>query len=99
MKICAYVVDLMDRSKFPAETTFVRRGDQLDAEADVIVVDLSRPDALEAVAALRAGSSAARIVAYGSHVERDLLASAQAAGCDSVLARSAFFGDVAAALE
>jgi DNA-binding NarL/FixJ family response regulator len=98
MTVSAYVTDLMDRSRFPEGTTFARRGDALDPAADVVVVDLSRPDALEAVAALRAAGSTARIVAYGSHVERDLLAAARAAGCDRVLARSAFFADVAAAL-
>ena len=94
MTVSAYVIDLLDRSKFPAGTRFVRRGDQLDPAAEVVVVDLSRPDALDAVRALRETGSSARIVAYGSHVDRERLADAKAAGCDRVLARSAFFTDI-----
>ena len=98
MTVCAYVTDLMDRSKFPAGTTFARRGDQLDPAAEVVVVDLSRPDALDAVRALRSAGSTARVVAYGSHVDRERLAAARSAGCDRVLARSTLFGDITAAL-
>ena len=90
--------DLMDRSKFPAGTRFVRRADDLPADAAVVAVDLSRPDAVGGVRRLRTEGSSARIVGYGSHVDRDLLGEARTAGCDRVLARSAFFTDVAAAL-
>ena len=96
--VIAYVVDLVDRSKFPDGTAFVRRASALDAAATVVVVDLSRPDALDGVRALRAAGSTARIVGYGRHTERDLLAAARAAGCDRVLARSAFFADVPGAI-
>jgi DNA-binding NarL/FixJ family response regulator len=96
--VCAYVVDLVDRSKFPDGTAFVRQAGKLDGAADVVVVDLSRPDAVEGVRALRAAGSTVRVVAYGRHTERELLAEARAAGCDQVLARSAFFADVPAAL-
>ena len=98
MKVAALSTDLMDRSKFPAGTAFARRAEAVDDTADVVAVDLSRPDALDAVRRLRTEGSRARIVAYGSHVERELLAQARDAGCDAVLARSAFFADVAAAL-
>jgi DNA-binding NarL/FixJ family response regulator len=98
MRLSAYVVDLVDRSRFPDGTTFVRRAADLDPGADVVVVDLSRPDALAAVRTLRAAGSSARIIGYGRHTERELLADARAAGCDRVLARSAFFADVAAAV-
>ena len=98
---CVLSTDLMDRSKFPAGTRFVRRADDLVASADagVIAVDLARPDALDGVRRLRAAGSTARIVAYGSHVDRDRLAEARDAGCDEVLARSEFFADVAAVLD
>lgn len=96
--IVALAVDLLDRSRFPGGVAFVRRAADLDPAAEVVVVDLARPDAVDGVRALRAAGSTARIVGYGSHVERDLLAEARAAGCDRVLARSAFFADVAAAL-
>jgi DNA-binding NarL/FixJ family response regulator len=96
--VCAYVIDVMDRSKFPDGTAFVRRASALDSAAAVVVVDLSRPDALDGVAALRAAGSAARIVGYGRHTEPALLAAARAAGCDRVLVRSVFFADVPAAI-
>jgi DNA-binding NarL/FixJ family response regulator len=99
---CVLSTDLMDRSKFPAGTRFVRRADDLTSEAmadaDVIAVDLARPDAVDGVRRLRAAGSTARIVAYGSHVDRERLAEARDAGCDEVLPRSEFFGDVAAVL-
>ena len=60
------------------------------------LLDRSRfPDG---VRALRAAGSTARVVAYGRHTEVELLAEARAAGCDRVLARSAFFADVERAL-
>lgn len=58
------------------------------AAIDLVIVDLSRPGALDAIRRL-AGST--RIVGFGSHVERDLLGEAREAGCDQVMARSAFF--------
>jgi DNA-binding NarL/FixJ family response regulator len=94
--IVALVTDLMDRSRFPAGVEFVRSLDGVDA--DVVVVDLGVRGALHAVRSLRAAGSTARVVAYGSHVERDLLTEARAAGCDRVLARSAFFADAASHL-
>jgi DNA-binding NarL/FixJ family response regulator len=96
--VSALVTDLMDRSKFPPGVSFVRRAVDLDGGADVVVVDLSQPGATDAVVSLRAAGSTATVVAYGSHVDRDALAAARAAGCDRVLARSAFFADVTAAL-
>ena len=95
----ALSVDLLDRSRFPAGTAFARTAAALDPDADVVAVDLSRPDALAAIERLRAAGSAAWIVAYGSHVERDALAAARGAGADEVLPRSAFFADVAGNLE
>lgn len=96
--IVGLVTDLLDRSRFPAGVRFVRSLDAGAGEADVVVVDLGVAGALDAVRALRSAGSTARIVAYGSHVERELLAEARAAGCDRVLARSVFFADVAAHL-
>lgn len=104
MRVSAYVPDLMDRSRLAriggddVTVDLVTGAAGLDGGADVVVVDLGRPGVLDAVVALRAGGSAARIVGFGSHVERDVLAAATAAGCDRVLARSAFFADVGAAV-
>ena len=95
--IVALVTDLLDRSRFPEGVTFVRRVDPATA-ADVVVVDLAVPSALDDVRALREAGSTARVVAFGRHTETELLADARAAGCDRVLARSAFFADVAAHL-
>jgi DNA-binding NarL/FixJ family response regulator len=96
--VSALVVDLADRSRFPAGVAFVRRAERLDGGAEVVVVDLGVAGALDAVRSLRAAGSTAHVVAYGRHTDRELLAAARAAGCDRVLARSAFFADVAAAL-
>jgi hypothetical protein len=40
-------------------------------------------------------SIAARTIGFGRHDDRERLAAATAAGCDRVLARSAFFAQVA----
>lgn len=95
--IVALVSDLLDRSRFPQGVTFVRRVDPA-TDADVVVVDLAVPGAVDGVRALRAAGSTARVVAFGRHTETQLLAEARRAGCDRVLARSAFFADVAAHL-
>lgn len=97
-RISALVVDLADRSRFPAEVAFVRRADALDGTADLVVVDLSVAGAVDAVRGLRAAGSTARIVGYGRHTATDLLREARVAGCDRVLARSAFFADVGGVL-
>jgi hypothetical protein len=94
----ALCADLLDRSRFPTGTAFVARGDELDELADVVAVDLSRPDAVDAIARLRAAGSTAWVVAYGSHVDRVRLDDARDAGADEVLARSEFFADVESAL-
>jgi len=58
----------------------------------VVVVDLNvvSTDPLEVVRALRVQRPAVPIIGYGSHVQAELLAQAQAAGCTTVLPRSAF---------
>ena len=89
MRIVAFVPDLMDRSRLSGrEIDFVASASALTEEdADLYVVDLSRPGALDAIAVLHDK----RVVGFGSHVDTDLLRAARAAGCDAVLARSAFF--------
>lgn len=59
----------------------------------LVLLDLSRAGALERVA--EAAGAGARVVAFGSHVDRDVLDAAREAGCHEVLARSAFFGRLA----
>ena len=97
MKVAAYVPDLMDRSKVAAAApgaTFVARPDDLaSAEADLVVLDLTRPGTVEVIPQLQA-----RTVGFCRHTMRDVIAAAEQAGCDRVLVRSEFFADVPAAL-
>jgi AmiR/NasT family two-component response regulator len=96
-RVVAYVPDLMDRSRLAgvADVTFVADpaalAERADAEgAEVVVVDLTRPGVLDAVAGLPV-----RVVAFANHTERELMDSARAAGCDTVVARSVFFSRLA----
>jgi hypothetical protein len=93
--VVAFVPDLMDRSRLSAalaDVRFVRAaGDLVDAGAAVVVVDLGRPGVVDVLPRL----GGARVVGFGSHVDRATLDAAKAAGCDVVLARSAFFADPA----
>jgi AmiR/NasT family two-component response regulator len=92
-RVVAYVPDLMDRSRMAAldDVTFVSDPASLAARAaaegaEVVVVDLTRPGALEGLAAVEG-----RVVGFANHTERELMDAARAAGCDTVVARSAFF--------
>jgi len=86
MKIVALVVDLADRVAIGDGVTFVRTPDALGSSgADLCLVDLAVPGALEAVA-----RAPGRVVAFGPHVATELLAAAEAAGAE-VLPRSRFF--------
>jgi len=71
-----------------------------DPSVRLVVVDLSRPGVLDAISSIAAGRGerTVRVLGFGSHVDRVLLDEARARGCDEVLARSAFFGDLAAVL-
>ena len=93
-RVAAYVPDLMDRSRLAAlgaDVTFVAAPPELaGTEADVVVVDLSRPGVLEVLG----GLTAAHTIGFGSLVDRELLEAARAAGCDEVLPRSRFFARV-----
>lgn len=93
-RVVAYVPDLMDRSKVAAaaDVTFVSSPSQLASaseSADVVVVDLTRPGVIAALSGLEG-----RLIGFANHTQRDLMESARAAGCDTVLARSAFFSDL-----
>jgi hypothetical protein len=98
MKIVAITSDLMDRSRITGAIEGVEfaREAAACAGADVVVIDLARDAAL--VAAVRAAVPGARIVAFGPHVDTDVLEQAAADGADVVLPRSRFFQDPAAAL-
>ena len=65
---------------------------KLSADTRLVIIDLGQ-DGLELsgiVADVRAKSSSARIVAFGSHVNEAALAAARAAGCDEVMPNSQF---------
>ncbi len=98
MKIVAITNDLMDRSRISSavEGAEFARDAGACAGADVVVIDLARNAAL--VAAVRAAAPDARIVAFGPHVDTEVLAQADRDGADVVLPRSRFFQDPAAAL-
>ena len=93
-RVVAFVPDLMDRSRMSApgvEVAFVHDLEGLaDAHADLVVVDLARPGAIEAL-----GAVAGRKVGFVAHVDEATTAAALAAGCDEVLPRSRFFGQFA----
>jgi hypothetical protein len=99
-RLVAYVPDLMDRSKIAAvvpDATFCRVPSELLAAAlsqaaELVVVDLSREGVLEAIAELSQAGVAT--IGFGSHVDRAVLDAARLAGCERVLARSAFFRDL-----
>ena len=102
MHVVAFVADLMDRSRITgsfaessAGITFA--GDPATAhDADVVVVDLARFAGL--VGAIRAEAPAARVVAFGAHVDTEVLQQALRDGADIALPRSQFFRDPAAAI-
>ena len=97
MTIVAYVPDLMDRSKVAAAApgaTFVSDPTVLaDADADLVVLDLTRAGAVDVLPRVRA-----RTIGFCRHTMRDVIAAAEQAGCDRVLVRSEFFADVPGAL-
>ncbi|MGI9119054.1 MAG: hypothetical protein ACR2G7_02810 [Acidimicrobiales bacterium] len=99
----AYVPDLMDRSKVAGaapDTTFVASPAELvaaavaaidsgaDGGATLVVADLGRPGVLDALPAVVA--TGARVIGFGSHVERSTLEAAAATGCEA-MPRSQFF--------
>jgi hypothetical protein len=96
--VVALVADLMDRSRLSAALgDIVFAADPVSCvEADVVIVDLARHG--DAVPAVRAAAPVARIVAFGPHVDGELLARAETEGADLVLPRSQFFRDPAVAL-
>jgi hypothetical protein len=90
LPVVAYAPDLMDRSRISAAVpgaVFVRSpADLASTPARLVLLDAGRPGALDAVALV-----AAPVIAFGSHVDEQLLAAARRAGCAEVLPRSRFF--------
>jgi CheY-like chemotaxis protein len=111
--ILCIVDDLMFATKIStaakavgAQVTFERAPakvlPRIRAERPALVIfDLNsaRLQPIETIAAIKrdADMSATRTLGYVSHVQGDVIAAARAAGCDEVLARSAFsskLGDI-----
>jgi len=102
--LVAFVPDLMDRSRVEiASQAAGRRVDFVSRPVDLVaavsrgvafaLVDLAHPGVLDVLPRLRQ----AHTVGFASHVDKDLLAAARAAGCDEVLPRSAVFRRLARA--
>jgi len=71
----------------------------LEPAPKLVIVDLNaRSQPLAAIEKLRAAHADLRIVAFLSHVQRDLARQAQSAGCNEVLPRSVFTQNLAAIL-
>ena len=88
-RVIAFVPDLLDRSKVAAaapDAQFVTTVDLLsDPSADLVVVDLDRPGAPEAVA-----HHPGRVVGFARHTEPATIERARSSGCEA-MARSVFF--------
>jgi hypothetical protein len=90
MRIVAFVPDLMDRSRLsgtPGLELVDRLADVAAAAAgaQLVLLDLSRPGALDVVPML----APTPVVGFASHVDGDLLESARRAGCARAVPRSA----------
>jgi DNA-binding NarL/FixJ family response regulator len=71
----------------------------LEPAPKLLIVDLNaRSHPLATIQKLRCANKDLRIVAFLSHVQRDLALQAQDAGCNEVLPRSAFTQNLAAIL-
>ncbi len=71
----------------------------LASEPKLVIVDLNaRSQPIAAIEKLRQTQKDVRVVGFMSHVQRELAAQAQAAGCDEVLPRSSFTQNLAAIL-
>jgi DNA-binding NarL/FixJ family response regulator len=71
----------------------------LEPSPNLVIVDLNaRSQPLAAIERLRAARKDLRVVGFLSHVQRDLAAQAEAAGCNEVMPRSAFTQNLAAIL-
>jgi len=68
----------------------------MGSEAKLVIVDLNaRNQPIEAIEKLRKARKDVRVVGFLSHVQKELAAQAQAAGCDEVLPRSSFTQNLA----
>ena len=73
----------------------------IEAAPSGLMIDLNHPKSLAVLRTLKAQAETKSIPAVGfvSHVHNELIAAARDAGCDLVLARSAFAGQLPSLLE
>jgi DNA-binding NarL/FixJ family response regulator len=68
----------------------------LDPRPQLVIVDLNaRSQPIDAIVKLRAASKDIRVVAFLSHVQKELAEQARNAGCDEVMPRSSFTQNLA----
>jgi DNA-binding NarL/FixJ family response regulator len=68
----------------------------LEPRPQLVIVDLNaRNQPIDAIVKLRAASKDIRVVAFLSHVQRELAEQAKIAGCDEVMPRSSFTQNLA----
>jgi DNA-binding NarL/FixJ family response regulator len=68
----------------------------LDPRPQLVIIDLNaRSQPVDAIVKLRAASKDIRVVAFLSHVQRELAEQARNAGCDEVMPRSSFTQNLA----
>ena len=73
--------------------------DLMASQTKLVIVDLnSRGHPIQTIKLLRLSRKDIRLVGFLSHVQTELAAQAQAAGCDEVMARSSFTQNLAAIL-
>ena len=71
----------------------------LEPRPQLVIIDLNaRSQPVDAIVRLRATTPDIRIVAFLSHVQRELAEQAQNAGCDEVMPRSGFTQNLAGIL-
>ncbi len=71
----------------------------LEPAPNLVIVDLNaRSQPLAAIERLRVAQKDLRVIGFLSHMQRDLAAQAQVAGCNEVMPRSAFTQNLAAIL-
>ena len=91
-QVAAFVPDLMDQSKLRLAMPgicFVKEVSELvDIEVDLVVVDLSKSEVLEVLHKIDS-----KILGFVSHIDKEVIAVAEKAGCEKVLPRSKFFHD------
>jgi DNA-binding NarL/FixJ family response regulator len=69
----------------------------LEPAPKLIIVDLNaRSQPVQAIQRVRAEKNGVRVIGFLSHVQTELAAQAQAAGCDEVMPRSKFTQNLAA---